>query len=167
MFLKRATWPNEGFYKFLQTMSKYDKIFNAYAKSSEKLTPVEGLFAIALIVVYADGEMSAKELELFRGILASGAVKGYSQADFRIVSGKIDTIWDLQGTGALLNAAIEALPTDMREDAYTVAVAFAIADGRVTKEESEYLEKLARALEIPEAKAEQIVAEEWNNFDSP
>ncbi|MEB3829681.1 tellurite resistance TerB family protein [Phormidium sp. CCY1219] len=145
-------------------MSKYDKLFQSYAKFTEKLTPVEALFAITLIVVYADGKMSENESELFNQLMASGAMKGYSEADIAKISERIDRIWDRQGTEALFNGAIEALPKDMVEDALAVAAAFAIADGKVTPEESNYLEKLAEALQIPAETAPRIIAEAWENY---
>lgn len=148
-------------------MSKYDKIFNTYAKTAEKFTPLEALFAITLIVVYADGQMSQQELELLKRVMASGSVKGYSEEDFRKVSDKIDRIWDKRGTTALFNAAMEALPEDMVEDAFSVAAAFAIADGKVSKEESQYLDMLAEALKIPAEAAPRLIAESWENYRKP
>lgn len=145
-------------------MSKYDKLFQSYAKSTEKLTPLEALFAITLIVVYADGKMSDKESELLNRLMASGAMKGYSEEDIQKISNKIDKIWDRQGTVALLHGAVEALPDDMVEDAFSVAAAFAIADGKVTPEESNYLDRLAQALKIPGETAPRLIAEAWENY---
>lgn len=145
-------------------MSKYDKLFQTYAKSTEKLTPIEALFAITLIVVYADGQMSEQQSELLHQLMASGAMKGYVAEDIQKISAKVDKIWDRQGTSALFNAAIEALPDDMVEDAFAVAAAFAIVDGKVTPEESLYLEKLAHALKIPAETAPRLIAEAWENY---
>ncbi|HIK27075.1 MAG: tellurite resistance TerB family protein [Oscillatoriaceae bacterium SKW80] len=145
-------------------MSKFDHIFKTYAKYAEKLTPLEALFAITLIVVYADGKRAAKEDELLRRLIASGAMKGFSEKDFQKISEKIDKIWDEQGTAALFNAAISALPKDMLEEAYGVAVAFAIADGKVSKKESNYLDELAQAMGLSEETAHKIVTETWLNY---
>ena len=147
-------------------MSKYDYIFKAYAKSAEKLTPLEALFAITMIVVYADGKRSDQESELLKRVLVSGAVKDYLEEDFRKTSMKIDKIWDAQGTAALFNAATAALPKDMREEAYAVAVAFAIADSKVAKKESQYLDELSQALEIPKEIADKIIADCWEKHRS-
>ncbi len=147
-------------------MSKFDHIFKTYAKYAEKLTPLEALFAISLIVVYADEKRSPKEDELLRRLMGSGAMKGFSEKDFQKMSEKIDKIWDAQGTAALFNAAADALPKDMLEEAYGVAVAFAIADGKVSKKESNYLDELAIAMGLSAETAHKIVAENWLNYRS-
>ncbi len=90
--------------------------------------------------------------------------KGYVEEDIYKISAKVDRTWDRQGTSALFNAAIEALPDDMVEDAFAVAATFAIVDGKVTPEESVYLDKLAQALKIPGETAPRLIAEAWENY---
>ena len=57
----------------------------------------------------------------------------------------------------LLNKSIEALPHDLRETAFAVAVDLIFADGNVEKAEKELIENIKEAINIPDDLAIKIV----------
>lgn len=148
-------------------MGKYDKILKSEEQYSGQLNPIEALIALATIQVFVDGEPSEDEIEMLSAYMEGAELTDPSEV--QASSQKIANLIKETGSlGGLFNAAIEALPEELAEDAVTLAVLMAEADGEVAKEEVEFLGALGKRLgysklelkEIIDATLEEIYSEE-------
>jgi uncharacterized tellurite resistance protein B-like protein len=121
---------------------------------------LEALVETMVLVVYADGVLSAPERERFAaslGLLTGGrlAGAGAEQLLARVAAGIA-----ARGREASLGAIKRRLPdARSRLVALVLATDMAAADGTVRETERQLVLELARELEVPEAEAEQLLAE--------
>ncbi|MCT7951993.1 tellurite resistance TerB family protein [Ancylothrix sp. C2] len=137
-------------------MGKYDKIITSKEQYAGELNPIEALIALGTIQIFADGKPSEEEIEML-----SAYMEGAELTDTKAVeacSEKIYSILQESGSlGGLFNTAIEALPEDFAEDAVTLAVLMAEADGELAKEEVQYVGALGKRLGYSQAELKEII----------
>lgn len=139
-------------------MGLFDKISRNRASSELSLGPAEAFAAITLIAVGADGYVADTEVQAISTILnRMHLFRTYPGEVMRRMIDRLLSILQRQGTEALFNAAVAALPHDLQETAFAVTTDIILADGEVTEEEEKLLNDLYRALEISEEVAAKII----------
>jgi hypothetical protein len=121
------------------------------------LTPQEAVAGILLVTVTGHGEVTAQEEEAF--IATSNRMqllRHQSPAEFKAMLHKIAGILRRQGRDALLASSSAALPHDLRETAFAVAVDL-VADRPVRPDEEKTLKLVQRRLGVANDLAERIV----------
>ncbi len=70
---------------------------------------------------------------------------------------QLNALLKLHGAENLLRVAVDSLPDELHETVFAVATDIILADGEVTPEEEELLNRLYGILEIPESTARTII----------
>lgn len=139
-------------------MGLFDKVFGTQSKSQDMLSAAEAFAAITLAAIASDGYLSEEESHGISFTLSRMKLfRSYSDDVMRRMFDKLLSILKRQGASALFNAALESLPHEMRPTAFAVATDLILADGVVTQEEQDFLNRLHQALDIPGDTALQIV----------
>ncbi len=139
-------------------MGLFNKISGVRKQSQVTLGPAEAFAAIALIAVASDGYLADTEAQAVSVALSRMNIFNSYPGD--VMKKMIDRLWGImerQGIDALFNAAVVALPHDLQETAFAIATDIILADGEVTEEEENILNKLYPALEISEEIAVKII----------
>jgi uncharacterized protein (DUF697 family)/tellurite resistance protein len=106
----------------------------------------EALATVGLLAASADGHRAPSEQEKLVGVFASFGVAGVAGVPARVALGT-----------AKLAAEARALPTpELKQLAWELALGVCHADGAVVERERAFLERLRRALDLPET----VVAED-------
>jgi hypothetical protein len=143
-------------------MRKYENILNNSDEFTDvKLTPAEGIAAIALISLLADrpdAEIPADDLiDIFT---AFETFDDYTEEDLLAMITKLTEIIDQEGLGALFNAAddVEVISDDLVPDAYAMAVATLIDDETlaIPPAKATFLQELQVALDVDNDEATAI-----------
>ena len=138
-------------------MGLFDKVFSK-APQAEPLNAQEAFAGIALAMAGADGSIAQSEWDgIVNYICRLRLYDNYSGPAFDKMFDKIFRILKNQGPSALVSAAVEGLPEDLKLTAFACAVDIALADGVVEEEEKEIINQLAEALKVPEQTAVQII----------
>ena len=126
--------------------------------SAIQLNPAEAFAALALIAVAADGYITASESKAITTTFSRMQLfTDYSEKKMHtMVDQLLNQIRD-QGSDALLTAALEKLPKDLRETAFAVVTDITLADGEISEEEESLLNSLYSSLEISEETANKII----------
>lgn len=139
-------------------MGLFDKVRGGIKKTETTLGPAESFAAIALIAVASDGYITDTECQALSTTLSRMQLfRSYPNDVMRRMFDKLLSILQREGLEVLFNAAIDALPHDLKETAFAVTTDIVLADGQVTSEEEKLLNDLYRALEIPEDLAVKII----------
>jgi hypothetical protein len=144
-------------------MRKYENILNNSDEFTDvKLTPAEGIAAMALIALLADrpdAEIPADDLiDVFT---AFETFDDYTEEDLLTMVGKLTEIIDQEGLGALFNAAddVEVISDDLVPDAYAMAVATLMDDETLSIPVAKiaFLQELQVALDVDNEEAAAIL----------
>lgn len=139
-------------------MGLFDKLGGIRKPSEVSLGPAEAFAAIALLAIAADGYAADAEIQ---GIMTSLSrmqlFRSYPGDVMRKMFDRLQSIIQRQGAEGLFNAAVVALPDELRETVFAVTTDLILADGEVTQEEEKLLNDLCRALEITEQTALKII----------
>lgn len=108
------------------------------------------LIYVMVVVSASDGNMSERELRTIGHLVRTlPAFRGFDEHRLLAVSQECGSILqEGDGLDAVLGLITEAVPEDMRETAYWLALEVALADSRIMLEEIRIVELLRRALEI-------------------
>ncbi len=139
-------------------MGLFDKVFAADNKTDDTFSPAEAFAAITLAAIASDGYLSDEEAQGISFTLSRMKLfRSYSDDVMRRMFDKLLNFLKRQGFNALFDAAKTSLPYDLRPTAFAVATDLILADGVVTQEEQDFLNKLVVDLEISQETALQIV----------
>lgn len=139
-------------------MGLFDKLFGGVDPSNQDLNKQEGMAAILLAMIAADGHISDEEAN---GVCAVfSRMKLFEQQSAQQHRGMIDRLFGLlkkQGAPNLLDLGARACPPELRQTAFALAADLVMADGVVQDEEKELLGRLQQQLGIPDDQATKIV----------
>ncbi|MEM1168563.1 MAG: tellurite resistance TerB family protein [Cyanobacteria bacterium P01_H01_bin.35] len=135
----------------------YEHIFNSKVKCSQKLTSNEAIFAIGLMVMAVDGDIDMNEVEVIEGFLLK---KGFTAQEVDAAREKVLRIITQETNEALFYAAKQVLQNEKEiETAFDLAVEVAMADDKLTQEEYNFIDGLAKTLKISQQKVEKKFAD--------
>lgn len=139
-------------------MGLFDKVSQTRQQTDVTLGPAEAFAAIALIAVAADGYINDSESKAISMTLARMQLfRSYPDDVMRKMLDRLLMILQRQGAQVLFNAALAALPDELKETVFAVTTDIALADGEVSEEEEQLLNDLYSALELPEEVALKII----------
>ena len=140
-------------------MGLFDKVFGKEAvQQSTTLSKQEAFLAIALATSAADGHIAQSEIDSMFAYLMN--MRMFEQSTSQQMGRMFDKLMGILkrgGPSALITAAKDPLPDDMRETAFACAVDIALADGVLEEDEKDLLSELQSALEVPENIAVTII----------
>jgi hypothetical protein len=159
-------------------MPKYETILNNSDEFTDvKLTPAEGIAAIAVIALLADSpaatlsegpdaEISAEDLI---DILQDFEIfDEYKEAELFGIIDKLMEIVDSEGLGALFNAAddVEVISDDLVIDAYAMAVATLINEDtlEIPPSKQAFMKELREALDVDDEEAASVLEDVVNTL---
>jgi tellurite resistance protein len=141
-------------------MGLFDKLFKVdKGKARElKLSKEEAFLGIALSSVAADEVIAPEEvLAMNYTLIRMRAFRDLNPAQVSDMLNRFTHIIRREGAGTVIEAAKSSLDAKMKETAFAVAVDLVLADGVVEAKEKEFLEKLQKAIGIPDELATKIV----------
>ncbi|MCS6864481.1 MAG: tellurite resistance TerB family protein [Gemmataceae bacterium] len=138
-------------------MGLFDNLFKE--KSSDKMsTKQEAFLGILLAVATADGHLADEEAsEVFRPVVRMRLFEDTSRDDIQSYVTKIIKIIKKEGSEAVIDKCVPALPKELHAAVFAHACEVILADGVVETEEKAILEKLQKKLELSVAEAKDIV----------
>jgi uncharacterized tellurite resistance protein B-like protein len=141
-----------------KTMGLFDKLSSIRQQSQLTLGPAESFAAIALIALTADGFAADTEVQaLMTSLSRMQLFRSYPDDVIQKMFDRLMSALQRQGAEPLFNAALAALPHELRETVFAVTTDIVLADGEVTEEEEAFLSDLYQALEISEEIAGKII----------
>jgi hypothetical protein len=146
-------------------MNKYDNILNNSDEFTDvKLTPAEGIAAIALITMLADRPDAEIPVDQLLDILAAFEMfDEYSEEQLMAMVDKLSEIVDQEGLGAMFNAAddVEVISDDLVPDAYAIAVAASVDEQtmQLSPKRNDFLRELQIALDVDDTEAKEIMTD--------
>jgi hypothetical protein len=146
-------------------MNKYDNILNNSDEFTDvKLTPAEGIAAIALITMLADRPDAEIPVDQLLDILAAFEMfDEYSEEQLMAMVDKLSEIADQEGLGAMFNAAddVEVISDDLVPDAYAIAVAASVDEQtmQLSPKRNDFLRELQIALDVDDTEAKEIMTD--------
>ncbi len=117
----------------------------------QTISPHSALIYVMVVVSAADGTMSEKELKTMGALIKTLPVfRNFEEHRLLTVAQECGSILqqEKEGLDTVLGLVREALPEQLRETAYWVALEVALTDSRIMLEEIRVLEILRRALKI-------------------
>jgi hypothetical protein len=144
-------------------MNKYESILNNSEEFTDvKLTPSEGIAAIAMITLMADEPDGEVDPDLFMDILSSFELfDEYAEADMLAMISKLTEIADEDSLGALFNAAddVDVISDDLVPDAFAIAVAAVMDEDKllIPAGKKAFLLELQNALDVDNEEAKTII----------
>lgn len=134
-----------------------------FNKTEEKAGPVtftdkEGVVGLLFLVVTADGAIAPAEEELV--IAASNRMKllqSLAIPEFNALVLKVRDAIDANGRDEVFDAAVKALPEDLKPTIYAMAADIICADAALCPEEGAFLRKMQEALQIPDDFATKVL----------
>ncbi len=138
-------------------MGLFDKVLGN-KNEAITLNKPEGMAAIAIVAVAADGEIGEDEIN--RVVIDLATLRAFRRYDTRDLSNVLNKVAGLvkrRGAGPVLTAANSVLRKEEKESAFFVAADLVLADGTVEAEEKKFLEELQTTLSIDDATALKIV----------
>jgi uncharacterized tellurite resistance protein B-like protein len=123
-----------------------------------ELGPAEAFAAIAMISVAADGYVDELEINNLTNIISRMQLfRSYPSDVLSRLLDKLGATLQKHGSNALLESAVLALPEELRETAFAVVTDIVLADGEITEEEEDLLNKLYEELDLTKEKALTII----------
>lgn len=139
-------------------MGIFDKLLGGQGSENASLSQQEAFAALLLVTIAADGHISDEEARAFNTIVNRMSLyRSQSGSEFQSMVDKLFGLLKKHGASALTEKAAAALPKELRETAFAVAVDFVFADGNVEETEKKLIETLHKSLEIPETTALNII----------
>jgi hypothetical protein len=151
-------------------MLKYETILNNSDEFTDvKLTPAEGIAAIAVIALLADRPDAEIPAEDLVDILEDFEIfDDYTENDLLAVIDKLMEIVDQEGLGALFNAAddVEVISDELVLSAYAMAVATLIDENNLVIPPSKlaFLQELQIALDVDKEEAAEVLEDVVNTL---
>jgi hypothetical protein len=153
-------------------MPKYENILNNSDEFTDvKLTPAEGIAAIAVVALLADRPDAELPAEYIIDILRDFEIfDEYSDDDLLNSIEKLMEIVDTEGLGALFNAAddVEVISDDLVIDAYAMAVATLIDEKtlQIPPNKQVFMKELREALDVDDEEAASVLADVVNTLQA-
>ena len=123
--------------------------------SADASSILEAMFLMAV----ADGDVSPDEMQRFSDSIES-LVEGASEADLEGMLAEMTSLLEEQGRERRSRAVAKALKgKPSAEVAFRLATAVAFVDDSVAPEESDLLDEMAMAMDIPSDRAHEIMSE--------
>jgi uncharacterized tellurite resistance protein B-like protein len=139
-------------------MGLFDKILGGQDKDSLALNPQEAFASILLVTIAADGYISDEEAQGFNTVINRRQLyRGMGGTPFSSMIDKLLGLLKRKGAPFLLSKAVEVLPQDLKETAFTVAVDMVFADGTVEQQEKELIESMKTSLGLSDELAMEII----------
>jgi hypothetical protein len=151
-------------------MLKYETILNNSDEFTDvKLTPAEGIAAIAVIALLADRPSAEIPAEDLIDILEDFEIfDDYTENDLLAVIDKLMEIVDQEGLGALFNAAddVDVISDELVLSAYAMAVATLIDEKNLVIPPAKlaFLQELQIALDVDREEAAEVLADVVNTL---
>jgi hypothetical protein len=155
-------------------MPKYDTKYETILNNSDeftdvKLTPAEGIAAIAVVALLADSPDAEIPAEDLIDILQDFEIfDEYNEAELFGIFDKLMEIVDTEGLGALFNAAddVEVISDDLVIDAYAMAVATLIDEETLTipPAKQAFMKELRGALDVDDEEAASVLEDVVNTL---
>lgn len=151
-------------------MLKYETILNNSDEFTDvKLTPAEGIAAIAVIALLADRPDAEIPAEDLVDILEDFEIfDDYTENDLLAVIDKLMEIVDQEGLGALFNAAddVEVISDELVLSAYAMAVATLIDENNLVIPPTKlaFLQELQIALDVDNEEAAEVLEDVVNTL---
>ncbi|TAG93045.1 MAG: Tellurite resistance protein TerB [Oscillatoriales cyanobacterium] len=139
-------------------MGLFDKISQTRQQGEVTVGPAEAFAAIALIAVAADGYINESESQALNMALSRMQLfRSYPNDVMKKMLDRLLMLLQRQGVQALFDAALAALPDELKETVFAVTTDIALADGEVSEEEEQLLNDLYSALGLSEEIALKII----------
>ena len=139
-------------------MSLFEKGTGQLKASDIKLDGAEAFAAIALIAVAADDIITTSESQGLTTLFARMELfSKYSEDDLRKMTDKLLGIIKNKDIKPLFDAAVAAVPKDLKETLFAVTTDLVLTDGDLAEEEEQLLNELYSALKISEEMADKII----------
>jgi hypothetical protein len=151
-------------------MPKYETILNNSDEFTDvKLTPAEGIAAIAVIALLADRPDAEIPAEDLIDILQDFEIfDEYKESELFGIIDKLMEIVDSEGLGALFNAAddVEVISDDLVIDAYAMAVATLIDEDtlEIPPSKQAFMKELRAALDVDDEEAASVLEDVVNTL---
>jgi hypothetical protein len=151
-------------------MLKYETILNNSDEFTDvKLTPAEGIAAIAVIALLADRPDAEIPAEDLVDILEDFEIfDDYTENDLLAVIDKLMEIVDQEGLGALFNAAddVEVISDELVLSAYAMAIATLIDEKNLVIPPTKlaFLQELQIALDVDNEEAAEVLEDVVNTL---
>ncbi len=128
------------------TASEIPPLSGTEPKTVIALSPPESFAAILLLIVAADGQLTASEASLLEATLGQMHLfRGYPADFLPQTVAKLCQTLRVQGQEALLMAALASLPRDLYDTTYAIALDLALVDADIGPEEQQILDRLQAA----------------------
>lgn len=140
-------------------MGLFDKVFGKEALSEAKtLNKQEAFLAVALAASAADGHIAQSEIEsIISYVQRMRLFETVTGQQMHNIFDKLIGILKRGGPGALIQAAKDPLPDELRETAFACAVDITLADGVLEEAEKDLLSQIQVELDVPENIAITII----------
>ena len=123
-----------------------------------RMTSAEAFAAVALAAVACDGTLGRDEAHALRRQLENRSLyTSCSEAAMGELFDRLLTLLRENGVAGLIDSAVPALNQSQQESALAVAAHLVHADRKVTREESEFLQRLTEQLNLPSGEAQMII----------
>lgn len=133
-------------------MGLFDKFKNS-AATGLTLDKREAVAAVTMLISSADGDMSEMETE----VAAAAMIRMRLFSGYDVDFNRVYRLMVNHDAAQIISAIKNALPMELRETAFAIAVDIALADGYLDPSEQECLEDLFQGLGISEALATNII----------
>ena len=132
-------------------MSFFEDVFaGGAAEEVAALDAAESFAAIALALSAADGSVDDVEIEnIVTYLRRMHLFRDYETTDFVDLFDKLARLLVQGGPERLIEAAQDALPSELRPTAFALSLDVSLADGVIQDEERALMAKLRTSLEIP------------------
>lgn len=139
-------------------MSLFQQGSGELQASDIKLEPAEAFAAIALIAVAADDIITTSESQAITTLFSRMELfSKYSEEGMKEMTDKLLNIIKNKDIKPLFDAAVAALPKDLKETVFAVTTDLVLADSDLAEEEEELLNELYTALKISSEMADKII----------
>ncbi len=139
-------------------MSLFEQGTGQLQASDIKLEPAEAFAAIALIAVAADDVITTSESQALTLLFSRMELfSKYSADSLREMTDKLLGIIKNKDIKPLFDAAVAAVPKDLKETLFAVTTDLVLSDGDLAEEEEQLLNELYAALKISSEMAEKII----------
>ena len=138
-------------------MGLFDSLFGSN-EASKPFGPHEGFAGILLGASACDGHIADEEVQsLFTQLSRMKMYQRYTEKNWQTLINRLLGLLKRKGVDELIEKAVEALPTELRETAFANACDIVLADGVVEDDETEFLDKLQGKLDLDDDEAVTIV----------
>lgn len=139
-------------------MSLFEQGTGQLQASDIKLNAAEAFAAIALIAVAADDIITTSESQALSTLFSRMELfSKYSEDGLKEMTDKLLGIIKNKDIKPLFDAAVAAVPKDLKETLFAVTTDLVLSDGDLAEEEEQLLNELYSALKISSEMAEKII----------